>query len=1035
MPFKDLNGKSKETVVMDNYFWLLIAAILVFVMQAGFLCLESGRIRSKNSINVAAKNIADFIISVIIFWLFGFSLMFGDSASGFINPFPSPFDDTANPWNTSFFLFQVMFCGTATTIMSGAVAERMSFKGYLMIACVLSALIYPVTGHWAWAGAFNSNNPGWLQSLGFVDFAGSMVVHGVGGWVSLIIILIIGPRIGRFDKGVTLPQGSNLPLSALGTLLLWFGWFGFNGGSTIIFDAQVPKVILNTCIAAAWGGLTSSAVHYFYHRYFDVSLLLNGIIGGLVGITAGCHVVSTPSAMIIGIVSGCIVYWGERWINHLRIDDALGAVPAHLFTGIWGVMSVGLLGDLEIMGTGLSRFEQIGIQFLGVVSISIWCILVSYTLARIINHFSPLRVSKQAEEQGMNVSEHNAATELADLLTSMQHQQDKGDFSSPVPEHPFTEVGLVASQYNKVIQRVQTEISARDEAINNFQTSELRKSAILDSSMDSIVTLDLMGNILEFNSSAERTFDLPRVHAKDACFIDQFVPSYSRQRFFNSLQHGFVLPEGLLLNRRNSLNLQRKGGSEFPAEISITRSSQLDHAKGEYVLNIRDVTRQRKLEQKLRQLAYSDPLTGLYNRTYLVDNLKKSLSVIKETDETLLVFFLDLDKFKRINDTMGHKAGDELLCEVARRLSSVTRDSDVITRWGGDEFIILMRGKVNQMLAEQKAQEILNIMRQPISLSGQTLNIPTSIGITIVNDPDIEADKLIQQADIAMYQAKVLGRDNYQFFADQMAIKASQSFHYEQALKEDLNTERFYLVYQPKVTEQGKIVGLEALSRWTHQNDGFISPDIFISIAEESNLIITLGERVLQLALNFLKKMQRNENSMVPISINVSGKHLLSEEFVPSLRAHLEHSGIDGSWLEIEITEGVLVSDINRSIEVMSQLKELGISISIDDFGTGYSSLNYLKRLPINILKIDKSFVDECHTIQEDGKICSTIISLAHNLELTTIAEGVESAEQLQFLLEHGCQYFQGYYFYKPLPEKEIEVLLNVNHHTASGSK
>ncbi len=1009
---------------MDNYFWLLIAALLVFVMQAGFLCLESGRIRSKNSINVAAKNIADFVISVIIFWLFGFSLMFGASAYGFVNPLPSLFNDISNPWNTSFFLFQVMFCGTATTIMSGAVAERMSFKGYLLIAVVMSSLIYPITGHWVWAGAYNPDNPGWLQTLGFVDFAGSMVVHGVGGWLSLIVIMLIGPRIGRFDKGITLPQGSNLPLSALGTLLLWFGWFGFNGGSTLIFDAQVPMVLLNTCIAAAWGGFSASAIYFYYHRHFDVSLILNGIIGGLVGITAGCHAVDTPAAMLIGVVSGAIVYWGERWIISLKIDDALGVVPAHLFTGAWGVLAVGLLGDLETLGTGLSRFEQVQVQLTGIVSISAWCLAIGYPAAKLINHFSPLRVSENDEHQGMNVSEHRAATELLDLLTSMKHQQDQGDFSNPVPEHAFTEVGLVASQYNKVIKRVQTEISARDEAIDNFQSSESRKSAILDSSMDSIVTLDLLGQILEFNSSAERTFDIPASRAKGNSFISTFVPAQSQKRFSDSLEHGFVLPEGLLLNRRNNLKLHRKSGHEFPAEISITYSKQLAHSRGEYVLNIRDVTRQRKLEAKLKQLAYSDPLTGLYNRTYLVERLNSYLTSLNSVEEKILVFFLDLDKFKRINDTMGHKAGDELLCEVAQRLTSVTRETDVITRWGGDEFIILLRGELTQMVAEHKAKEILEVMRQPIEIDKQLLSIPTSIGISMTNDCQIDADKLIQQADIAMYQAKLLGRDNFQFFVDHMATRARQDFRYEQDLREDINSERFYLVFQPKVNHKGAVIGLEALSRWNHIIDGNVSPDVFIKIAEESNLINTLGNRVIQLALKFLNKLHSNKIPMTNVSINISGKHLLSDEFVPYLRAQLEHSGISGQWLEIEITEGVLVSDINRCIEVMSQLNDLGISISIDDFGTGYSSLNYLKRLPINILKIDKSFVDECHNIQEDGKICSTIISLAKNLELTTIAEGVETKAQLEFLLDQGCQYFQGYYFYEPLAENEVQTLL-----------
>ncbi len=316
---------------MENYFWLISSAFLVFVMQAGFLCLESGRIRSKNSINVAAKNIADFVVSIITFWLIGFAIMFGESHHGIFGISDFLFSSEHSPWDISFFVFQLMFCGTATTLMSGAVAERMTFNGYLLAAVILSTFIYPVTGHWAWAAAFREGNPGWLQSMGFVDFAGSMVVHGVGGWVSLVAIIIIGPRLGRFAPGVTLPQGSNLPLSALGTLLIWFGWFGFNGGSTLIFNAQVPSVILTTCIAAAWGGVVGTFCHYLKYHYVDVSQLLNGVIAGLVAITAGCHAVNAVDSMVIGIVAGAVVFWGTEAIERYKIDDALGVVPAHLF--------------------------------------------------------------------------------------------------------------------------------------------------------------------------------------------------------------------------------------------------------------------------------------------------------------------------------------------------------------------------------------------------------------------------------------------------------------------------------------------------------------------------------------------------------------------------------------------------------------------------------------------------------------------------------------------------------------------------------
>lgn len=1008
---------------MTNYIWLIACSFLVFLMQAGFLCLESGRIRSKNSINVAAKNFSDLIVSMLAFWLVGFALMFGDSQFGLIGTTQFMFDTNNTPWNISFFLFQVMFCGTATTLMSGAVAERMSYNGYLLCALVMSIAIYPIIGHWAWAGAFDVNNQGWLQAMGFVDFAGSMVVHGVGGWLSLVAVIIIGPRLGRFESNVHLPQGSNLPLSALGVLLIWFGWFGFNGGSTMTFNHQVPSILLTTCISAAWGGVVASSIHYYQQKYIDVTHLLNGVIAGLVGITAGCHAVSAADAMIIGSFSGVLVYFGTLQLEKWKIDDALGVVPAHLFPGIWGTLAVGLFGDLTILDNGLSRVEQIQVQLLGIISISAWCVVVGYGLLCLLNKRKPLRVSIEDEEQGMNVAEHKAATEMLDLLTSMKHQQDSADFSMQVPEHPFTEVGLVASQYNKVIARVQTEISNRDNAIDNYQASEKRKSAILDSSMDCIVTIDRKGSILEFNPTAERTFDCTKSTTQGKNFIDYFVPPEKREFVAQSLKHGFASYDGLLVNRRNNLKLQRSNGYEFPAEISITGSQFGSSRRGEFVLNIRDVTRQRKLQDKLRQLAYSDPLTGLYNRTYLIEKMTNNSKESKVTSDDMVVFFLDLDKFKRINDTLGHKAGDDLLCEVARRLVDVTRESDIITRWGGDEFIILLRGKMPVVAAQQKAEEILEVMREPLELEGQTISIPTSIGVAIAPS-GIEADKLIRNADIAMYQAKLKGRDNYQIFMDEMALSISKNFHYEQDLRDELHKENFYLHYQPKVTSTGKVVGLEALSRWNHSTDGPISPTEFIPLAEESNLIIELGERVVNICLRQMSTWRKQGYELIPISVNISGNQLVSKGFLPFLRAQLQHNGIEGKLLEIEITEGVLVTDIERCIAVMSELKDLGITISIDDFGTGYSSLNYLKRLPIDVLKIDRSFVDECSSVQEDGKICSTIINLADNLDLSTVAEGVENKEQLDFLIEYGCHVFQGYYFYKPLESAAVEQLL-----------
>jgi len=1013
-----------------EYSWLLITAFLVFIMQAGFLCLETGKIRSKNSINVAAKNISDFIIAVLVYWAFGFALMFGESQNGLWGGSEFFFGDQQSPYQISFFLFQTMFCGTAATLLSGAVAERMSFVGYLTISLVLSAVIYPVVGHWAWSSVYIEGNAGWLQEYGFVDFAGSTIVHSVGGYVALAAIVIIGPRIGRFDNQQAMPVGNNLPMSVLGTLLLWLGWFGFNGGSTLVLNEHVPKIILNTCLAAVAGGLVSSLCHYRARRFFDVGYILNGVIAGLVSITAGCHVMSTQAALVVGLVAGLVLYWGTLWLEKLKIDDALGVVPAHLFAGIWGTFAVAVFGDLSLIGTGLSRAEQVYAQLLGIVSIGVYSLSLSFILLWLINRFIPLRVSREDELQGMNVSEHHASTELIDLLDSMASQQRRGQFSDPVPVEPFTEVGQIASQYNQVIDRVNSEISKRDDAIESFRASEKRKSAILDSSMDSIISIDLEGRIIEFNPAAERTFGYLKEQVINKSFITLFVLPKDQQEVASSLAFKFSSSQGLLRHRRNSITLTRHSAHEFPAEITITGASFGSSMDNEFTLHIRDVTRQLKLRDKLRQLAYSDPLTGLYNRTYLMEALNKIALRKHEGRSQVLLFFMDLDRFKKINDTLGHKAGDELLCEVAKRLVDVTRASDIIARWGGDEFVILFTDSVTIDLAHKKANAILSIMRQPLELDGRVINIPTSIGVAFADVAEIKAEQLIQHADIAMYYAKQRGRDNYQLFEAEMAHKAARSFDYEQEMQKGLNEhQQFSIVYQPKVNAERKLLGLEALMRWNHPQEGNISPSEFIPLAEESDLIIQLGELAIAQVCQQLFVWKKLAYPKIVVSVNISGKHLVSGRLEPFVSKMLQQYQLDGEQLEFEITEGVLLTDIERCIEVMSGLKQLNIQISVDDFGTGYSSLNYLKRLPIDVLKIDRSFVEECASTVEDGQICSTIINLANNLELVTVAEGVETREQLDFLQHHGCYIYQGFYFYRPMSADAITQLLLKQEH------
>jgi len=456
--------------------WLIICSGLVFFMQAGFLCLESGLTRTKNSINVAIKNITDFGIATIVYYSVGFGLMYGISYDGRIgiNNFMPNFSST-EPQIPVFFLFQLMFCGTAATIVSGAVAERMKFSAYIIVTTLISSSIYPIFGHWAWGkNLSNFTEPtGWLAKLGFVDFAGSTIVHSVGGWVGLVAMIIIGSRTGKFGKNgeVRNITGHNLPIAMLGTLILWFGWIGFNGGSTLSFSAKIPSILANTMLAAS-GGMASALIYgWIRMRYAEATLPLNGALAGLVAITASCHAVSSSDSIIIGIVAGILMFETRNIINRFQLDDAVGAIPVHLTGGIWGTIAVGIFGNFELLGTGLDRISQVNIQLLGISVCAIFSFGLSFVILSLVNYFYPLRVSVESERQGLNYAEHRASTELIDLFLEMEYQKQTGDLSSNLTIEPFTEVGQIAERYNLVLDKIRSNIKEKEDLTSQLEAN------------------------------------------------------------------------------------------------------------------------------------------------------------------------------------------------------------------------------------------------------------------------------------------------------------------------------------------------------------------------------------------------------------------------------------------------------------------------------------------------------------------------------------------------------------------------------------
>lgn len=540
---------------MTDLQWILICAGLVFLMQPGFMCLESGLTRSKNNINVAVKNLADFGISVALFWMFGYALMFGLSWGGLIGSQGFFIDVGDNSELGAFFLFQAMFCSTATTIVSGAVAERLKFGAYIIASMIISGIIYPIFGHWVWNGIDNTHTQftGWLGNLGFVDFAGCTVVHSIGAWVSFALLLIIGPRHDRFS--VDKINGSNLPLSVLGVMLLWIAWFGFNGGSIFVFDSHVPKILVNTLMAGVAGMISGCFFGWQKYKIPEVEFLMNGTIAGLVSITASCHVVSTPQAVIIGAIGGYLMLFTKSQFERHKIDDAVDAVAVHGIGGTWGILAVALFGKPELLGTGLNSVQQLLVQLLGILVCFVWGFGVAYLLLNVSNHFFPLRVSIEEEDIGLNVSEHRAKTEVYDLLTTMDTQIKTQNLSLRVPVEPFTEVGHIATRYNQVMESL--EKSTAQLQAGNIELALAKEKAEIANQTKSIFLANMshelrtpMNAILGFSQIMMRSKTLPEDHKENINIINR-SGNYLLNLINNVLDLSKIEAGKMTLNEKN----------------------------------------------------------------------------------------------------------------------------------------------------------------------------------------------------------------------------------------------------------------------------------------------------------------------------------------------------------------------------------------------------------------------------------------------------------------------------------------------------
>ncbi|BBI99230.1 hypothetical protein FGKAn22_09230 [Ferrigenium kumadai] len=443
---------------------------------------------------------------------------------------------------------------------------------------------------------------------------------------------------------------------------------------------------------------------------------------------------------------------------------------------------------------------------------------------------------------------------------------------------------------------------------------------------------------------------------------------------------------------------------------------------------VQDITEWKTAQEDIQRLAYYDVLTGLPNRTLLYDRLNQAVAAAHRDNDQFALMFLDLDRFKYINDTLGHQAGDEMLKVIATRLVGAVREGDTVSRLGGDEFVILLR-ETGAEGALYVAEKLLASVAQSFEVSGTVVSTEASVGISLYPHDGADVETLIKHADVAMYHAKAAGRNNFQFYTEQINERAMSHFNIERDLRIALEQRQLMVYYQPQIRmSDRKLIGFEALLRWNHPQNGMVPPAVFIPVAEESGLIVPVGEWVLREVCRQARVWHDQGLSPVPVAVNLSARQLNGDRLVRFMRSLLAETNLPEWTLELELTESMMLDDEKAAMQFIGEMRALGVALSIDDFGTGYSSLSHLKKLPLDKLKIDQSFVRDLAVDEDDAAIVRAIISMAHGLGLTVIAEGVENAQQMEFLEVLGCNEVQGFYYAKPMPAAEAEAFISRLH-------
>ena len=615
---------------------------------------------------------------------------------------------------------------------------------------------------------------------------------------------------------------------------------------------------------------------------------------------------------------------------------------------------------------------------------------------------------------------------IRDLRTTLDTLLNGKDYSIRALRDSNDDLGELVSLFNRLMDTVESEH-------NSLRENEARFRKLSAFSPVGIFQVDTHQQLQYVN---QRWRDIHNIHTPEPDLDAWFscVSSADLVDVHHAWQRLLEHNESIALEMR----LLQRDSSEIWVHLMAGPLHDRDGATIGYLGAISDISELKAAQLQMEHLAFYDALTGLANRRLFRNRLGKAIKAAQRTNSCMALMFLDMDQFKRINDTLGHDAGDLLLQEVAQRLSSNVRDRDTVSRIGGDEFTILLTDVHQTSDVMTVAEKLLAALCKPIHIKGQNITTSVSIGITLTPQDSTDPNILMKNADLAMYRAKELGRNNYQFFSEDMNRAILEHLTWEKEIQDALHLDQFSVYYQPKIhLDTLNVTGVEALLRWVHPEKGMIGPDRFIPIAEETGQILDIGHWVLDQSCREISQLMRKGqiDRTSRVAVNLSARQFTDPNLIEVIRDILDSHSLPPECLELEITESTLMKDVEHAIRIMKNLRTLGIHFAIDDFGTGYSSLSYLKRFPVDVLKVDRTFVTDIPQDENDMAITAAVIAMAHKLGITVVAEGVETPDQLEFLRSNHCDQCQGYLFSRPLPMHQLEQFLthfrNRNSHNA----